>query len=101
MCQLCSVCTVTGPFEAGETATLCQLIGNLQDALAQATRVIAAMANGLWGGHAAPLETASSVDSVPVPDVVSPLLASAPGYMAWVNPVVKAWTHGLSACPGD
>jgi len=48
MCQLCSVCTVAGPSEAGEIAALHKLIGNLQDTLAQATRVMSAMANGFW-----------------------------------------------------
>jgi len=47
MHQSCSVCTVPGPSEAGETAARCKLIGDLQDTLAQATRVMAVMANGL------------------------------------------------------
>jgi len=58
-CRLCSACTDAGPSKVGETAALCKLIGNLQDALAQATRVMAAMANRLWSGHTTPLETAS------------------------------------------
>jgi len=63
-CQMCSVCTLAGPLEVGETAALYKLIGDVQDALAQVTRVMAAMANGLWSGHTAPLETASFVGSV-------------------------------------
>jgi len=70
-----------------ETAALHKLIGDLQDAFAQATRVMAAMANGLWT-HTAPSETASSVSSVP--DVVSTLLqAPAPDTWPLINPVVK------------
>jgi len=33
----CSVCTVAGPSEVGETATLSKLIGDLQDTLVQVT----------------------------------------------------------------
>jgi len=80
MHRLCSVCTIAGPPEAGETAVLRKLIGDLQDALAQPTRVMAAMANGLWSSHTTPLETASSVDSIP--GAVSTLPVLAPGHMA-------------------
>ena len=83
-CQSCSVCTVADPSEVGETAALCKLIGDLQDALAQATRVMAAMANGLQSGHTAPLETASSVDSVPIAVLTPPV--AAPGQMASGQP---------------
>jgi len=86
--QSCSVCTVAGPSEVGENATLCKLTGDLQEALAQATRVMAAMANELWSGHAAPSETASSVASV-LDSVLTPL-ALANGH-TWprVNPTVE------------
>jgi len=82
MCWSCSICTIAGPSEVDETATLCKLIGDLQDALAQATRVMATMVNGLWSGHAIPSETASSVTSIL--DAVSMLLA--PGHTASVQP---------------
>jgi len=77
MLQLCSVCMVAGPLEAGATAALHKLIRDLQNALAQATTVVAAMANGLWSGHTAPLKTVSSVNSIP-DAVLLPLLA--PGH---------------------
>jgi len=67
MRRSCSVCTVAGTLEAGETAMLRKLMGDLQDVLAQVTRVMAAMANGVWSGHTTPLETASSVDSDSTP----------------------------------
>ena len=47
MHQLCSVRAVTGLSEAGETATLCELIGDLQNAPAQVTRGMAALTEGL------------------------------------------------------
>jgi len=77
MRKLCSVCTVAGQSEAGETAALRKLIGDLQDALVQATRVMAAMANGLCCGHTAPPKTASSVNSIPDAVLLPPL---APGH---------------------
>jgi len=60
-----SVSTAASPSEVSETATLCKLIGELQDAPAQVTRVTAAMANRLWSGHTAPSETVCSVGSIP------------------------------------
>ena len=57
--RLCSLCALAGPSQADETAALHQLIGNLH-----ATRVMAAVANGLWSDHTTPLKTASFVDYV-------------------------------------
>jgi len=87
-----------GPSEAGETATLHKLIVDLQDALAQATRVMAAMTNGLWGGHTTSSETASSVDSVP--DAVSTPLALAPGHTSSGQPSCEGG-HGSVGHQGD
>jgi len=52
-CWPCTVCAITGSLEVGETAALHKLIKDLQNALAQATGWIAALAMGLWSGHAA------------------------------------------------
>jgi len=46
-CQPCSICAISGLSEVGETATLCELIRDLQSTLAQATRGIAVLVNGL------------------------------------------------------
>jgi len=83
-CWLCSVSMVAGPSEAGETAILCKLIRDLQNALAQATKVMAAMANGLWSDHTISPETASSVDSVPDTVLTPPALA--PGHTSLGQP---------------
>jgi len=63
ICRPCSVCTVTGLSEAGETPALCELIGDKRSTLAQAARRTEALANGLWSGHTAPSEATSSVGS--------------------------------------
>ena len=65
MHQPCTVCAVTGPSEVSETAALRELIDDLQNALAQATRGMAALAAGLWSAQDTPSDAASSVDSVP------------------------------------
>jgi len=83
-CQLCSVCTVTGPSEVGETATLCEVIGDLWSILAQTTRGMAVLANGLGSGHTAPSEAASSVGSIRV--AVLTLSALAPRHTASCQP---------------
>jgi len=84
MSWLCSVCTFAGLSEVGETAALHKLIRDLQDALAQTTRVMAAMANRLSSGHTTPFETASSVDSI-LDALLMPVVL-APGHTALGQP---------------
>ena len=54
-CWPCSVCTVTGLLEAGETASLREPIGDLRSTLVQVITGMAALANGLssfeWSYH--------------------------------------------------
>jgi len=80
----CCVCAVTGPSEAGESASLHKLIGDLQNTLAQATMGMAALANGLWNGHTTPLNAASSIGSVL--DAVSMPPVKAHGHTALGQP---------------
>jgi len=58
-----TVCAVTGSLEAGESAALCKLIKDLQNALTQVTRGMTALATGAWSGRAAPSDAASPVGS--------------------------------------
>jgi len=85
-CRSCSVCTVAGLLLAGKTATLCKLIGDLQDALAQATRV----RDGSHGQRALECSYRSIGDWMlcwlcPGP-VSTPLALQAPGHMAFGQP---------------
>jgi len=73
------------------TATLHKLIGDIQDALAQATKVMAAMVNGLWSGHTAPSKAASSVGSIL--DAVLTLLALAAGHTVF-SQIGRGSCHG-------
>jgi len=56
-----TVCAVTESSDASETAVLRKHVGELQEALAQVTKGIAALAAGPWSGRAALQDTASSV----------------------------------------
>jgi len=67
----CAVCSVKDPSDTGEAAALHRQVEDLQDALAQATRGMAAMAAGQKSGSAAPPDAAPAI--TPVPDASSTL----------------------------
>ena len=77
----CVVCTVAGPSEVDETAALHKLIRDVQDTLAQATRVMAAISNGLWNGHTTPSENVYRLHPGCCFDATS----------------TSTWTHGLGS----